>query len=63
MYVKFPEIFAHDVQICAKFSCKIVLMFPQYFDYYAIILGRGAFFSGHGVASAEHKLQGHNLYR
>ena len=22
LYVKFPQIFAHDVQVCAKFCCK-----------------------------------------
>jgi len=22
LYIKFPRLFAHNVQICAKFSCK-----------------------------------------
>jgi len=36
-YVKFPRIFAHNVQICAKFCCKISMMFAKYFEYYTII--------------------------
>jgi len=43
LYVKFPRIFAHNVEICVKFSCKNSLMFAQYFEYYGIILG-GVFF-------------------
>jgi len=39
LYVKFPWIFAHNVQICAKFSCKNFTDVYQYFEYYAIILG------------------------
>ena len=31
--------FAPNLQICAKFSCKnFTVLFAQYFDYYAIIL-------------------------
>jgi len=43
LYVKFPRIFAHSVEICVKFSCKNSLMFAQYFEYYGIILGRRFF--------------------
>jgi len=28
-YVKFPQIFAHNVQMCAKLFCKISVMFAQ----------------------------------
>jgi len=50
LHVKFPRIFEHNVQICAKFNCKISLMFAH-FEYYAIILGVswGACFVGHAV--------------
>jgi len=48
LYVEFPQIFVHYVQICAKFCCKISVMFTTDFEYYAIIL-RGPFFRGHAV--------------
>jgi len=48
LYVTFPPIFAHNLRISAKFAVKIVLMFAQYFEYYAIIL-RGQLFCGHAV--------------
>jgi len=43
LYVKFTEIFAHNVQICVV--VKISLMFAQYFDHYAITLTGGGHFS------------------
>jgi len=41
LYVKFPRIFAHNVQICAKFCCKNFDDVCQVFRiaYYIIILG------------------------
>jgi len=44
LYVKFPWIFAHSVQMCAKFSCKNFIDVCQYFEYDAIIL-RGDVYS------------------
>jgi len=47
--VKFPRIFAHNVQICDKYTVvKIPMMFVKYFEYYTTIL-RGPFFRGHAV--------------
>jgi len=43
LYVKFPRIFAHNVQICAKLCCKNLMMFAKYFKYYTVVL-RGPFF-------------------
>ena len=48
LYVKFPQFFAHNVQIYAKFSYKNFTDVCPVFEYYAIIL-RGAVFCGHSV--------------
>jgi len=42
-YAKFPQIFAQNVQMCAKLCCKNFMMFAKYSEYYSIIL-RGAVF-------------------
>jgi len=44
LFVKFTRIFAHNVQMYAKFFVKISMMSVKYFEYYTIIL-RGAVFS------------------
>jgi len=36
LHLKFPQMFAHNIEIRAKFVVKILLMFAQYFEYYAI---------------------------
>ena len=48
LYVTFPRIFAHNVQICAQFCCKISIIYAKYVEYYTIIL-RGGVFCGHAV--------------
>jgi len=46
LYVEFPRIFAHNLQICAKNSVvKISMMFDKYFAYYTIIIRGGGVFS------------------
>jgi len=44
LYVKCPQFFSHNVQICAKFSCKNFTDVCPVFWVYAIILG-GRFFT------------------
>jgi len=44
LYVKFPRIFAHNVQINLNSVVKISMMSAKYFEYYNIML-RGAVFS------------------
>jgi len=48
LYVKFSRIFAHNIQICAKFSCK---NFTDVCPVFWILCHytRGAFFRGHTV--------------
>jgi len=44
LYVKFPQIFAHNVRICAKFSCKnFTDSLPSILNTTALYLG-GRFF-------------------
>jgi len=44
LYAKFPRIFAHNVQMCAKFCCKNFNDVAKYLEYYTIILKGGRFF-------------------